>query len=350
MIVIPPIDITASLLTSTTSFEVAPAAYSSGTTYALGAFVGVAGSAGLISVYESLQASNTGHTPASSPLWWQKVCDTYQEYSSGTTYAADDYVIDATAHRVYRSLVNSNTGNALIDETKWFHAGTTNKWAMFDLDRSVGTKQVTPLTVSVTPGERVNSLGLFGVVGTSVTVTVTVASVDVWTVTRSMTGRNTQSWSNYFFGAFGQVPSLLITDMPPYANATITVTIDGTNVACGAFVIGNYIYMGKVEMNPRSDSQNFSRIDRDDFGNSILTRRRSVPKTTQALVAEKARTNTLLDVRTDLNAKPAVWSGLDARYTDDYFEALLILGIYKQFEIELAHTGHVRVNLELEEL
>jgi hypothetical protein len=350
MIVIPPLEISSSILTSSTAFEVAPAAYSGATTYPAGAFASVAGSAGLIKVYKSLQASNTGNAPASSPTWWDEICDTYQEYSSGATYALDDYVIDAAAHRVCQSLVASNTGNALIDETKWNHIGTTNKWAMFDFDRSLGTFQAAPIEVSITPGKRINSLALLGVIGTSITITVTVAAVVVYTVTRSMTGRSTLSWYNYFFGEFDQIQSLLITDLPPYADAVITVLIDGTGVSCGACVLGNAIDIGNVLYGARSDGLNFSKIERDEFGNSVLVRRKTVPRTTQTLEVVKDRVNLVQSVKKQLNATPAVWSGLGSEDTDGYFESLLILGVYKQFEINIAEPSRALVNLELEEL
>jgi hypothetical protein len=49
---------------SSTMFD-SEAEYSSGTTYSLGTVVTVSGSS-----YQSLQASNTNHTPSSSPTWW----------------------------------------------------------------------------------------------------------------------------------------------------------------------------------------------------------------------------------------------------------------------------------------
>jgi hypothetical protein len=349
MIVIPPVEITDALLVSSTAYEVAPAAYNAGTTYASGAFVSVAGSAGLITVYKSLQNSNTGHTPASSPSWWLEHCTTYQEYSGAATYALDDYVINATTHRTYKSLANSNTGNALTDTTKWFLVGATNKWAMFDFDRSVGTSQTGPLTVTFTPGQRITAIALLGIVGASVTVTMTVAAVTVYTATRSLSGRDTRTWSDYFFGTFGQIPSLLLSDLPAYSGATVTVTLVGTVVSCGACVVGSAVTIGQILQGAKSDGLNFSRFDRDDFGNSVLVPRRTVPRTSQTILFEKVNTNRIRDLRSSLNAKTAVWIGLSDQ-SNDYFETLLILGIYKQFEISLDHPTHAVLNLELEEM
>jgi hypothetical protein len=349
MIVIPPVAITDSLLVSSSAFEVAPTAYSSGTTYALGAYASVAGAVGLITVYKSLQNSNTNHTPLSSPTWWAVHCTTYQQYSNVATYALGDTVIDATAHKVYESLAAANTGNALADDTKWLHTGTTNKWAMFDFDRSIGTSQASPLVVSFNPGQRIDSIAILGVVGTGVQVTMEVSASVVYTYTASMTGRETLSWSDYFFGDFDQKPSLLLTDLPPFSNATVTVTITGQAVSCGACVVGRAINIGEVQYGATNDALNFSKIERDEFGNGTLNRRKIVPKTNQTLFFEKAMTNKVIAVRKALNAAPAVWSGL-VDTGDGYFDALLILGIYKQFEVDLKEPSHAILNLELEEM
>jgi hypothetical protein len=220
---------------------------------------------------------------------------------------------------------------------------------MFDFDRSEGTTQASPLIVSFTPGQRVDSIAILGAVGTSVKVEMEVGASTVFDRTKSMTGRETLKWSDYFFGEFEQQPSLLITDLPPFSNATITVTITGATVTCGACVVGRAINIGSVQYGAKNDALNFSRIDRDDFGNGTLVRRKIVPRTNQTLFFDKAATNTVIGVRKALNAAPAVWSGL-IDSGDGYFEALLILGIYKQYEVILDHPSKGVLNLELEEM
>lgn len=93
--------------------ETPPSAYSGGTTYALGDRVSVV-TGEVYAVYESLQASNTGHTPASSPDWWLYLADTYALYSGSTVYIADEFVITTTTNRAYKSLIGVNHGTATI--------------------------------------------------------------------------------------------------------------------------------------------------------------------------------------------------------------------------------------------
>ena len=61
MRVIPPLTITAAMLTSSSATEPwAPSAYAGGTTYAFGDVVSVAAD---FTIYESLAAGNVGNTP-----------------------------------------------------------------------------------------------------------------------------------------------------------------------------------------------------------------------------------------------------------------------------------------------
>lgn len=172
-------------------------------------------------------------------------------------------------------------------------------------------------------------------------------------ITTSISLRRTISWSSYFFGTFNSLASFLTMSIPPFTGGTLDVVINGGTgnaVQCGAVATGTAIYLGKTQNNAKNDALNFSTITRDTFGNATLVARRSVPKLTQQVVLEKEYINTAIDVRKSLNAVPALWTGFDDRVTDDYFEALLIMGIYKQFEIDLANPIAVYINLELEEI
>jgi hypothetical protein len=351
MNVIPPISIIDSMLTSSSALESPPAAYVSGTTYGAGASVSVAGSLGALDSYTSLAGGNIGHAPASSPTWWNFSGTTYATYAVGTTYALGVRAQDPASHQLYESLIGGNVGNALTDETKWQAVGENNRWSMFDLLRNTATVVATPLTVVLTPGKRVNSLALLGLEATDIVVTMTSAGVTVYTHTENLIDRDTRGWSYYYYRDFTTRKSVVLFDLPPYSNGIITITINNVfaNVQCGACVIGNYEYVGGVQYGAESDVLNFSKIERDDDGNSVLQAKRNVPKSNQTLWLGKEYVNRARRLRDDLNAVPAVWAGLDDD-GQEYFEALLILGIYKRFTINCEMQDFAIITLELEEI
>lgn len=294
-----------------------------------------------------LTTSNTTSTvaePSAGEVVW----------NAGVSYTKGQVVIRVETHRKYECQTDGvNATPPENDPTRWLDVGPTNKWAMFDNLRSQATWAPGSMTITISPGRRVDSLALLGVKAQKVTITMTYNGQVVYTTVRNMGARNTTTWSQYFFGEFKYVSSLLLQDLPSYANSVITILFENDpalNVECSEIVVGNKIYLGSAQYEAVSDSLNFSRIERDEFGGSILKPRRTVPKVNVTTWASKNLVNQIRDARTDLNAVPALWSALDQNYEDPYYEALLIYGIYKQFEINISGPSLAIVNLELEEM
>lgn len=272
---------------------------------------------------------------------------------SGTTYAATD--VRTYNKRKYERLVGgAGTTAPDADANNWLDVGSTNKWAMFDNLRSTGTSKTGPMTVVITPAQRITALALMRLETTSVSVTVVASGETVYSTTRSTLDRSPTTWSTYFFGSFRYQSNLLIFDLPPYAGAVVTITFNNTIInalaTCGACIIGTPVFVGKAVHTAISTALNFSTVERDTFGNVTLIPRRSVPRTNQVTWVDKALVNSLIDLRTDINAVPCVWSGLDDKSTDSYFDAVLILGIYEEFQIELANAYSAKVTLQLQEV
>jgi hypothetical protein len=271
---------------------------------------------------------------------------------AATSYALDAVAIRATTHRKYQNLqAGIDAGLPEDSPLRWLDIGPTNRFAMFDLLRNSQTVGASPLTVVLAPGKRITALALIGMEAQTVTVTMTVGAEVVYTATKNLYKRLTTTWTQYFFGEFRTQKNIALFDLPLFSGASIAITLASTTgtVKCGGCVIGSAVFIGEVQHDAESDELNFSKIDRTTSGTAILQPRRSVPKTQQALFIGKELVNQARDVRSSLNAVPAVWSGLDDP-DDGYFDALLILGIYKQFTINLAHPETAKINLTLEEI
>lgn len=168
----------------------------------------------------------------------------------------------------------------------------------------------------------------------------------------SLAVRDTTTWYTYFFSNFDFTPSMVLFDIPPYSDGIITITQTrfAGRIQCGACVIGQAKYLGSVQQQATNETLNFSSVTRDILGNATMVQRRNVPKTNQQLFVYNTSINSVRRIRDDLNAIPAVWSGLDDVQTSDYFEALLILGFYRTFTITMDNPLSSTVQLELEEV
>lgn len=280
-------------------------------------------------------------------------------WSGATTYAIEAEVISTSYHRKFESLQAGNLNNALpvppeTENAWWIDVGPTNRWAMFDLYRNTQTEKANSIVAVIHPGERVDSIAVLGIEGTSISIFVNSASapsVNHYSYTEDLTSREVPDWYAYFFDPFEQKPSVALFDLPPYADVDVVISIvnSGGTAKCGSVVVGLFEFIGETVRDATSEALNFSIIERDEFGNATLVPRRTIPQTSQRLMCDKSIINTVRAVRTALNAVPAVWSGLDEDDDHGLFETLLILGIARSFKITVADPD-CSVELELEEI
>lgn len=273
-ILLPPIAVTDAMLTSTNVPETLVTVYAGGTTYNLNDLVGV--NAGTVqSVYKSLQGGNTGHTPASSPTWWQLLGVVYAPYSSGTTYAAGDIVsnISANVHLLYKSVVAGNLGNALTDVTKWLALGSTNAWAMFDATYGSQTTNADSISFVVSPAQLVNGLFFGNVAAASITIT---QSISGFTTTIPLSSRAVSNWYDWYYLPLISVKDLAVVgNIPPYPTSNLTVTINnvGGTAACGLFVMGVGRVIGQTQWGLLAGILSYSGTTTDAFGNTTFVKR-----------------------------------------------------------------------------
>jgi len=107
--------------------------------------------------------------------------DDHNEWSSATTYAdGDNVIVIGTTHKVYESLVGSNTNNdpTTDDGTNWLELGATNRWKAFDQKIADQVSNTDSITYQFNDANsNITSLSMFGLDGTSCNVTVTDADL-----------------------------------------------------------------------------------------------------------------------------------------------------------------------------
>lgn len=328
-------------------------AYNAAFSYSKGAIVGDTTS-GL--VYISLIDGNLGNLPSSWPTFWKSISYNAIAWSSGTTYTAlNSYASDNG--RTYQSLQAGNLNKDPTDPANsawWLDVGPSNDQAIFDTLRSsqaVATN--TSVMVEITPNTRVDSVAVLNVLADSVEIQVynTDLSITYLDTTVKLISRTVIDGFSYFFAAFVQASDVLITGIPQDTACHVVVRFARTTalIMCGDIVLGTAFSIGAIQYGATDAVLNFSTIEQDAFGNTVLIPRREIPKTNQTVWADKANVAAIRLMREALNAVPAVWSGLDDN-ADGYFPSLLIKGIYTNFEIDLAYTDKAVLTLELEEV
>lgn len=350
MKVIKPTVLTDAMLISSSIVETAPAAYVAGTTYALNATAGVAGAAGLITVYQSLQSGNTGNTPASSPTWWKNIGNTYQLYSSFTTYALADRVLDVATHAVYESLAASNTGFALTNTLKWLRIGPSNQRAVFDGQISNTSTATTSMTYTIATGV-LDAVALIGANADIAYVTVRdgLGGAIVYDKSVGLTGEIVTDWYGYFFAdPLNRISQTVFQNIPPLLSSHLTVTLTSSAaVSLGELVFGRLNFVGDTLYSPSAGIIDYSRKETDAFGTTTFVKRAFKKRLSARLMVKNMQLSRTQRLLYDLRATPCVWIGTDAPGFD---EALLIYAFYKDFSMEIAYPNTSYCSLELEGL
>lgn len=348
MKIIRPIVIAGALLAASNVAEAAPAAYNGGTTYALGDKVSVL--AGYTyTVYRSLQAGNVGHTPASSPTWWEETSLTYGEWSSGTTYAAGDRVIIAATHREYESLQAGNLNNApAASPAWWLDRGATNRWRMFDESPTSQTLNKSSIEAQFALSERADSVALLNVSALTARVKMTVPGDGVvFDETYPLVSDSgITDWWSYFFEPVVRLADLLVTGLPPYASSTVDVTLAAASedVKAGVCIVGLSREIGETQYGATVGIQDYSIKQKDDFGNYTVLERAYANRASFTIWLDARITAEVKNLLAQYRATPILYVG------EEQETSTIVYGFYKDFNVEIANPGFSICSLEVEGL
>lgn len=277
--------------------------------------------------------------------------EAYADWSAATTYSKDQIVDYGTYY--YISLVNSNLNNLpdAAGSTFWSQVGPDNKHAMFDSQVSTATTSTSPLVVTIAPGI-VNSVAMVGLVGSSVTIEVTDggASPAVYSRTVNLDGTIILDWYMYFFEPFVQLGEVVLTDLPPYMNAEVTMTLtSGGSVAIGELIFGTVYTLGAegTELGATVGIIDYSRKDTDaETGVTTFTRRAFSKRMSGQFLVANNQINGVQRILADIRAVPSVFIGSEE--TD--YAPLVVYGFYRDFSIDIAYPTKSWCRIEVEGL
>jgi hypothetical protein len=350
MLIIRPKTVDSTVLNYSNILETAPAAWSSGTTYAAETTVSIV-SGSMATIYRSLQNANLNNNPATATDWWAPDGVTYLAWSSGTTYAAGDRIVDSATHHVFESLSATNLNHAITDLSWWVDIGPTNRWAMFD--GLTDTKTTNPFHINAILefDSRVDGIGFLGMenVGSVRVVVSTATDGVVYDKTFILISTDgIDNWYSYFFEEVGTLDTLIVTDLPAYPNPIIEVTLEGNGLgdaALGILTVGLSKNLGlTLHDNAQIGIVDYSKAEADEFGNFTLVKRNYSRRGTFQCMIENSALDGIYKVLTQYRATPALYSA-----TDDFGSAQ-IYGIFQEFNIEIAYPNESLVSIDIKGL
>lgn len=274
----------------------------------------------------------------------------YPEWATGTTYETGARVILAAQHKVYQSVIDGNVGkNPATDRAAWVEVSATNRWKPFDKSVSSQVAQANAISYRIKPWQAVTSVGVLNITGgTSLRVRmIDPAAGTVYDKTINLARTPiAPGWWMWFFGERRAPTQALLQDLPSYPSADILIDITGSSVlAVGVILLGQarQFSMG-IRMGARVGIQDYSRKERNDFGDVMVVERAFAKRAGFSMVLTAEEVDTFHQFLSEVRATPCLWIG------SQRYESTTVYGFYKSFDIVIAYFNYSDCELELEGL
>lgn len=272
--------------------------------------------------------------------------DDYPVFNPATTYSEGQRVIRTQTHKIYESIVNSNTGNTPeTNPTKWLDLGSTNRWKMFDQRISAQTTATETFTVQLEPGP-IQSLAFINMDANEVHVKLTDPDYGVlFEQTFDLRSKDAPStWWYFWFQPWVYRDSLFIDGIPTSPDGTLEITLTGgetDEVKLGALVLGNLkTYAENVHTGATVEIEDYSRREVDQWGNIDLVQGNWAKTARWEVLVPKSQLDEMQRTIASIRATPAVIVGSKA------FDATIIYGIVRDFAQIIDYPEHFMCRME----
>ncbi|GAB3763458.1 hypothetical protein GCM10028796_16980 [Ramlibacter monticola] len=265
-------------------------------------------------------------------------------YDAGHAYGLGDQA--TSGESVYQSLQAANTGHAVSDAAWWVRVGAINKMRMFDQKVGAQTERADTIVVEVTPAQVIGVVSLRNVQATSVTVEQrTVADGVIFTRTISLDDP-VSDWFEYFFNPITRQSEVVFTGMLPFGDAIYKITVDNTGgtAKCGEVLMGPALEAGITEGGVTTGIDDYSRISADEFGVRDIVERDFADNMEFTVYVPVVRSPTLVRFLTQNRARPILVLASDARPDAQVF------GLAESWRRTLSYPGTDVFNVSMKGL
>ncbi|MFP4146592.1 MAG: hypothetical protein ACLFSI_02635 [Halorhodospira sp.] len=285
--------------------------------------------------------------------------DDTSSYDPDKTYAKGEVV--QLDERRYESLVDENDDDppestlAEVgpEEATWLDLGATNKWAPFDgviASESVGDGD---LVLEIDPPSAITAVACFNLSGADLEVEIQEGSDDDgWTSVWERQERlidNTDvhdAWT-YAYLPIERKSDVVFTDLPTLitgAKIVIRVKTSEGDARAGQIVLGRQVELGAAVYGTQASIDDWSVVERDEYGNATLRRRRYSNRVRFEVSLETGHVQRVRRRLAQYRATPVVYIGAESN------PETIIYGFYRDFAITLSNSALSQADIEVEGL
>jgi hypothetical protein len=274
----------------------------------------------------------------------------HPEWNVATSYTTGDKVIVLSTHRIYEALQN-NTGVDPTTDTadNWLDIGATNRWAAFDGSIESQTSQANSVQYEFTVDGNYQGLALLNLVGSQLTIDITdpIEGVQPTRTVDLFDNSGVVDWWTYFYSPIVQLEDIIVSDLPIYNGAVVTVEVlDSVTAKIGELVLGVDYNLGTSTTGGVLGIEDFSTKQKDEFGRTFILERAFANTVNFQFAFPISGSRGVRSILARLRAKPAVY------YTQpglvEY--GANVYGFPTDFRINLQTTEVAFASLEIEGL
>lgn len=255
-------------------------------------------------------------------------------------------------NRLYEALVDNNDRpdmGALLDPPTWLGLGVINSLRLADGQVGTYTEAEEPLEVMFSNVDIVDGIALFNLLAQTVLIELVDETEGVVFSTGDISlvdNTGVTDWYQYFYSPITNRQDFVFTGLPPYRGADVRVVLTDVSgvLQVGEIALGPIRNLGDTEFGTSVGILDFSRKDRDTFGNFIITERRFSKRANYDI---SLRTNQIAfaqQLLAKLRATPAVFIGAESQ------PETIIYGFYRSFDIVLRGPVYSDCTIEVEGL
>lgn len=277
--------------------------------------------------------------------------DTLDDYDGEEVYSRGARIIYTDRKRgpsVFQSAVDDNEGNqpdASPDE--WVRVGPTGRWAPFDGAATTVSESEGGFELSFRVTETFNSIAFFEIYGAALTITARLdeGSEPYFTHTQELIDNSMVIDAyTYCFSPFDYIHDGIVSSIPPFRNAIVTIEIEGASrTGVGEIIVGDLIEIGQAEYGASHGIRDYSIIKEDDFGNREMEQGPWAKINNLQVHIEKNRHRYASRIFAELRATPAVFIGSE----NPQHEPLIVFGLLKEARGIIQYPSATLFNLEI---
>jgi hypothetical protein len=273
----------------------------------------------------------TYNVPMDTPIW-----------AVGTTYNTGDKVtLDDCGAVVYESLTDNNIGNDPRESPlEWLKLDApSNCFAMFDrqvVTRTVGDAAIDDGAIKIKfNASNISGLAFLNVVATSIYVKIfdELENEILFEHTETMRDTGVDSWFDWYYSDWVEKSSYINIDFPKLIQGTIEVHFYqiGGVAEVGEFIYGDVFNIGIALFGAGLELKDFSRVEQDEFGRSIIVKRPSSKRATYPVKILNPRFDIVFKTLDSLRATPILWIASRTQ-----FEETRVLGFFRDLRMDIA--------------